>query len=93
MCTVLMLGRLPPSSSTHGCTWVQGVAPLGLSRVPTEELARFIAHCIAPRDSRPRARQLLKNTYFDSIRTEKCAVRLSVEALANAGASSAGECL
>ena len=52
---------------------VQGVRPAGLQKVPTLELAEFINVCIGPRDGRPRARQLLKHQYFDTIRQEKCA--------------------
>lgn len=52
---------------------LQGVRPAGLQKVPTLELAEFINVCIGSRESRPRARQLLKHPYFDSIRQEKCA--------------------
>ena len=41
--------------------------------MPTLELAEFINVCIGSREHRPRARQLLKHPYFDSIRQEKCA--------------------
>lgn len=44
--------------------------PAGLARVPSRALADFVSLCIAPRDSRPRARQLLKHPYFESIRAE-----------------------
>ena len=47
-----------------------GVRPAGLQRVPSRELADFISLCIAPRDTRPRARHLLKHPYFESIRAE-----------------------
>ena len=52
---------------------MQGVRPAGLQKVPTVELAEFIEVCIGPREGRPRARQLLKHPYFDTIRQEKCA--------------------
>lgn len=65
----------------------QGVRPAGLAKVPTQELAEFITVCIAPREERPRARQLLKHPYFASVRSEKAAVKLSAEALLGAGAS------
>lgn len=59
---------------------MQGVRPAGLQKVPTVELAEFINVCIGSRDSRPRARQLLKHPYFDTIRQEKCAqYKLSAE--------------
>ena len=67
----------------------QGVRPAGLAKVPTQELAEFVTVCIAPREERPRARQLLKHPYFVSVRSEKAAVKLSAEALLGAGASSA----
>jgi hypothetical protein len=53
---------------------LQGVRPAGLARVPSRELAEFIAVCIRPKDERPRSRQLLKHPYFDSIR-ERAAAR------------------
>lgn len=53
---------------------MQGVRPAALQKVRSQELAEFIAVCIRPRNERPRARQLLKAPYFDSIR-ERCAVR------------------
>lgn len=66
----------------------QGIRPTGLSKVPTEELAEFISTCIeSVRQRRPRARQLLKHPYFDTIRAEKCAVKLSAEALVHSSAS------
>ncbi|KAK9834073.1 hypothetical protein WJX81_007927 [Elliptochloris bilobata] len=65
-----------------------GVRPAGLAKVPTQELAEFVTVCIAPREERPRARQLLKHPYFASVRSEKAAVKLSAEALLGAGASS-----
>lgn len=67
---------------------VQGVRPAGLQKVPTLELAEFINVCITARESRPRARQLLKHPYFDSIRQEKTAAyKLQAGALASASAS------
>jgi len=67
----------------------QGVRPAGLAKVPTAELVEFVTVCIAPREERPRARQLLKHPYFASVRSEKAAVKLSAEALLGAGASCA----
>ena len=55
--------------------------PKALSRVPSKELAEFISYCIQPRAERPRSRQILKHPYFDSIRAEKCSIKLSAEAL------------
>ena len=67
---------------------MQGVRPAGLQKVPTLELAEFINVCITARESRPRARQLLKHPYFDSIRQEKCAAyKLQAEALASGSAA------
>lgn len=67
---------------------LQGVRPAGLQKVPTLELAEFINVCIGSRESRPRARQLLKHSYFDSIRQEKCAAyKLQADALASGTAS------
>lgn len=67
---------------------LQGVRPAGLQKVPTLELADFINVCITARESRPRARQLLKHSYFDSIRQEKCAAyKLQAEALASGAAA------
>ena len=56
--------------------------------MPTHDLAEFISLCIAPREERPRTRQLLKHAYFDSIRTEKCSLKLSAEALGVSSLSS-----
>ena len=53
---------------------VQGVRPAALQKVRSQELAEFIAVCIRSRNERPRARQLLKAPYFDSIR-ERCTAR------------------
>ncbi|KAL0048928.1 hypothetical protein WJX82_002575 [Trebouxia sp. C0006] len=65
-----------------------GVRPAGLQKVPTLELAEFINVCIGSRESRPRARQLLKHSYFDSIRQEKCAAyKLQADAMASGTAS------
>ena len=51
---------------------LQGIQPAGLEKVKTSELRDFISLCIAhdPRQ-RPEARQLLKNSFFDSIRLNK----------------------
>ena len=79
--------RAPP---THTCTPPhQGVRPASLQRVADQDLAEFIAKCISPRAERPRARNLLKHPYFDSMRLEKCALKLSADALAAAGRSTA----
>lgn len=53
---------------------LQGVRPAALQKVRSQELAEFIAVCIRARNERPRARQLLKAPYFDSIR-ERCTAR------------------
>ena len=45
-----------------------GVRPQGLQKITDRELAEFINTCIAPRPQRPRARQLLKHPYFDTVR-------------------------
>jgi WNK lysine deficient protein kinase len=45
-----------------------GVRPQGLQKVTSPELAEFINTCIANRPQRPRARQLLKHPYFDTVR-------------------------
>ena len=63
--------------------------PASLQRVADKDLAEFIAICISPRPERPRARNLLKHPYFDSMRQEKCAHKLSTEALAAHGCSTA----
>ena len=60
---------------------LQGVRPKALSRVTNRQLADFVCHCIQPRESRPRSRQLLKHHYFDSIRAEKLTLKLGAEAL------------
>ncbi|KAL3146318.1 hypothetical protein ABBQ32_003012 [Trebouxia sp. C0010 RCD-2024] len=65
-----------------------GVRPAGLQKVPTLELAEFINVCITARESRPRARQLLKHSYFDSIRQEKTAAyKLQAGALVSGSAA------
>ncbi|KAK9811046.1 hypothetical protein WJX73_009199 [Symbiochloris irregularis] len=64
-----------------------GVRPASLQRVADKDLAEFIAKCIAPRAERPRARNLLKHPYFDTVRLRNCALKLSDEALAAAGRS------
>mmetsp|Transcript_3161 Transcript_3161/g.5418 ORF Transcript_3161/g.5418 Transcript_3161/m.5418 type:complete len:814 (+) Transcript_3161:328-2769(+) len=47
----------------------QGVLPAGLAKVEHPELREFITVCINhDPEARPEARQLLKSTYFDSIR-------------------------
>jgi WNK lysine deficient protein kinase len=62
------------------------VRPAGLQKVASPQLAEFINLCISPRDARPRARQLLKHSFFDSIRRDKMLVSSrSDAALAAAG--------
>ena len=60
-----------------------------MQRVADTDLAEFIAKCISPRAERPRARNLLKHPYFDSMRQEKCLLKLSADALAADGRSTA----
>lgn len=65
---------------------MQGVRPAGLQKVASTELTEFINLCISPREARPRARQLLKHPYFDSIRKDKALITSrSDAALAAAG--------
>ena len=65
--------------------------PAGLQKVASAELAEFINVCISARESRPRARQLLKHPYFDSIRRDKAlASSRSEAALAAAAGGAAG---
>lgn len=60
--------------------------PAGLQKVASPELTEFINVCISPREARPRARQLLKHSYFDSIRKDKALISSrSDAALAAAG--------
>ena len=73
-----------PSASPHP----QGVRPAGLQKVGSPELAEFINVCISARDSRPRARQLLKHPYFDSIRRDKALASSRSEAALAAAAGS-----
>jgi hypothetical protein len=61
------------------------VRPAALQKVANHELAEFVNLCISPRESRPRARQLLKHPYFDSIRKDKLLSSRSDAALAAAG--------
>ncbi len=69
---------------------MQGIRPQSLERVTDPKLRDFINDCITPREKRPRARQLLKHAYFESIRESirdhKCvhAARSGVDALAPA---------
>ena len=58
---------------------LQGVRPAALQKVRSKELAEFVAVCIQPKGERPRARQLLKAPYFDSIREKavRCEAALS----------------
>lgn len=67
--------------------------PAGLQKVASLELAEFINVCISARESRPRARQLLKHPYFDSIRRDKALASSRSEAAlaAAAGAAAAGD--
>lgn len=48
-------------------------------------LTEFIGKCISPKNERPHARQLLKDHYFDTIKGEKCSIRLQQDALASSG--------
>ncbi|KAK9835569.1 hypothetical protein WJX74_003335 [Apatococcus lobatus] len=65
-----------------------GIRPHSLEKVTDPKLRDFINDCITPREKRPRARQLLKHAYFESIREcirdQKCAnaARSGVDALA-----------
>ena len=70
---------------------MQGIRPQGLQRVEDRDLAAIIATCITTRAERPRSRQLLKHPYFDTIRQEKCAVKLSLQALASGGGQASCE--
>ena len=69
-------------------TVLQGIRPQSIERVTDPKLRDFINDCITPREKRPRARQLLKHAYFESIRESirdhKCAnaARSGVDALA-----------
>ena len=64
-----------------------GVRPQGLQKVTSRDLAEFINTCIAGRAQRPRARQLLKHPYFDSVRQTlmPCKSEMSLVAAAAAG--------
>eukprot|EP00195_Chlamydomonas_chlamydogama_P016141 CAMPEP_0202892554 /NCGR_PEP_ID=MMETSP1392-20130828/2268_1 /ASSEMBLY_ACC=CAM_ASM_000868 /TAXON_ID=225041 /ORGANISM="Chlamydomonas chlamydogama, Strain SAG 11-48b" /LENGTH=667 /DNA_ID=CAMNT_0049576551 /DNA_START=413 /DNA_END=2416 /DNA_ORIENTATION=- len=49
-----------------------GVLPVGLGKVQNQELREFVELCIRhDPDARPEARQLLKHSYFESIRNGK----------------------
>jgi WNK lysine deficient protein kinase len=67
-----------------------GVRPAGLQKVASGELTEFINVCISPRESRPRARQLLKHPYFDSIRRDKALASSRSEAALAAAAGGGG---
>jgi len=67
-----------------------GIRPAGLARVPSRELADVISACIAPRARRPRARQLLKHPYFESVRAQLRAEQAAGGAGARAGTRSTG---
>jgi WNK lysine deficient protein kinase len=89
-CTSCCLPLLCSALSSHAasltasllCRTVQGVRPAGLQKVASPQLAEFINLCISARESRPRARQLLKHPYFDSIRKDKLLTSRSDAALA-----------
>lgn len=50
----------------------QGVLPSGLDKVENQELRDFIELCIShDPELRPHSRQLLKHTFFESIRSGK----------------------
>ena len=78
---------LPDIQTLDRVAAVQGIRPQGLQKVHCRELQTVISLCISPRAERPRARQLLKHPYFDTIRQEKGSVKLSVEALAASGSA------
>lgn len=68
---------------------MQGIRPQSLEKVTDPKLRDFINDCITPREKRPRARQLLKHAYFESIRESirdqkgaNAAARCGVDALA-----------
>ena len=81
---VLPFTKKIPTMDGGALIWLnplQGVRPKALSRITNRQLADFVCHCIQPRESRPRSRQLLKNHYFDSIRAERLTLKLGAEAL------------
>lgn len=67
-----------------------GVRPAALQKITDRHLAEFINTCIAPRNQRPLARQLLKHPYFDSIRQT---LLPSKSELSLAAAAAAGEAM
>lgn len=67
-----------------------GVRPQGLQKVTSPELAEFINTCIAPRASRPRARQLLKHAYFDTVRQTLAPCKSEMSLVAAAAQGTAG---
>ena len=69
----------------------QRVVAEGLSVRAVEELVSLDEGVAPrPRQKRPRARQLLKHPYFNSIRAEKCAAKLGADALAAPALGAAG---
>ena len=68
---------------------LQGIRPASLQRVADKDLVELISKCMSPRAERPRARNLLKHPYFDTLRAEKCAQKSFAEALAADGRSTA----
>ena len=67
-----------------------GVRPQGLQKVTSPELAEFINTCIAPRAQRPRARQLLKHAYFDTVRQTLAPCKSEMSLVAAAAQGTAG---
>jgi len=68
-----------------------GVRPQGLQKVASPELAEFINICIANRPQRPRARQLLKHPYFDTVRQSLAPLKRELLLAAAAGGTSSVE--
>jgi hypothetical protein len=88
-CLLLLTSACRPPRRAPLPSCLQGVRPAGLQKVASPQLAEFINLCISPRDARPRARQLLKHSFFDSIRRDKMLVSSrSDAALAGGGVGS-----
>lgn len=69
---------------------IQGIHPAGLEKVTNQELREFIELCISHNpQQRPEARQLLKHSYFDSIRLTKTPSSTERHAAAAAAAEAA----
>ena len=67
----------------------QGIRPAALQKVTSQDLAEFISVCISPIAQRPHARQLLKHSFFDSIRCCRSALQLGMASLARSAGASA----